>query len=86
MQLPDSPHAPGRRLVRLAFVVLALASALFAAACIESRLDRALKTPDQIQTLDHRSAYLKVQMKNGQLYLLSKWQVDDAVRCSIPTF
>jgi hypothetical protein len=80
MQLPDSPHVPRTGLLRLAFVVLALASALFAAACLETRLDRALKTPDQIQTLDHRSAYLKVHMKDGQLYLLSKWQVDDAVR------
>jgi hypothetical protein len=59
-------------------VVLAVASSLFGAACLESRLDRALKTPDQIQTLDHRSAYLKVHMKDGGLYLLSTWQVDDA--------
>jgi hypothetical protein len=58
------------------FVGLALASSLFAGACLETRLDRALKTPDQIQTLDHRSPYLKVHMKDGGLYLLSKWQVD----------
>ena len=60
------------------FVVLVVASSLFAAACLETRLDRALKTPDQIQTLDHRSPYLKVHMKDGGLYLLSKWQVDGA--------
>jgi hypothetical protein len=80
MQLPELPHAPRASLIRLAFVVLALALALLAAACIETRLNRALTTPDQIQTLDHRSAYLKVHMKDGQLYLLSKWQVDDATR------
>ena len=57
-------------------VVLAIASSLFGAACLESRLDRVLTTPDQIHTLDHRSPYLKVHMKDGGLYLLSKWQVD----------
>ena len=80
MQLPELPPAPRARLIRLAFAVLALASALLAAACIETRLNRALKTPDQTQTLDHRSAYLKMHMKDGQLYLLSKWRVDDAAR------
>lgn len=57
-------------------VALALTSSLCTAACLETRLDRALNTPDHIQTLDHRSAYLKVHMKDGGLYLLSKWQVD----------
>src|SRR5580765_3584484 len=79
MRLPELPHAPRASLVRL-LVVVALASPLLAAACIETRLNRSLKTPDQIQTLDHRSAYLKVHMKDGQLYLLSKWRVDDALR------
>src|SRR6185436_15077331 len=55
-------------------IVLALTSSLFAAACFETRLDRALKTPDQVQTLDHRSPYPKVHMKDGGLYLLSKWR------------
>jgi hypothetical protein len=63
---------------RLALVVAAFTSSLFSAACLESRLNRALNTPAQIQTLDHRSAYLKVHMKDGGLYLLSKWQVDGA--------
>lgn len=80
MQLPELLRAPRASLVRLVFVVLALASALLAAACVETRLNRALKTLDQIQTLDQRSAYLKVHMKDGQLYLLSKWQVNDAAR------
>src|SRR5260221_14186629 len=66
-------------LVRRPLVALALASAL-SVACVESRLDRALKTPDQIQALDHRSPYLKVHMKDGRLFLLSKWLVDDALR------
>src|SRR5947208_5945161 len=57
-------------------VVLVVASSLSGGACLETRLDRTLKTPDQIQTLDHRSPYLKVHMKDGGLYLLSKWQVD----------
>jgi hypothetical protein len=61
-------------------VAIVLASSFFAAACLESRLDRAFKTPDQIQTLDNRSPYLKVHMKDGGLYLLSQWQVDELKR------
>jgi hypothetical protein len=69
----------GFSFVRLA-IVFALTSGLFAAGCVETRLDRVLKTPDQFQTLDHRSAYLKAHMKDGRLYVLSKWQVGDAGR------
>lgn len=59
-------------------LVLVLATA-FTGGCFESRLARTLKTPDQIKTLDRRSPYLKVHMKDGDLYLLSKWRVDDAL-------
>ena len=73
-------RAPRPSLVRHGFVALAFAAALFAGACVETRLNRVLKTPDQVQTLDHRSAYLKAHMKDGRLYVLSKWHVDDATR------
>ena len=67
-QLPHLSHAPNPSLVRLVVVVVAFAAALFAGACAETRLNRALTPPDQVQTLDHRSAYLKVHMKDGRLY------------------
>jgi hypothetical protein len=70
-------------LPRHCFVVLlsgALALELFTAACAETRLHRALKTPSQASTLDHRSPYLKVHLKDGQLYVLSEWRVDEAIR------
>ena len=60
-------------------LVLVLAST-FTAGCYEIRLARTLKTPDQIKTLDRRSPYLKVHMKDGDLYVLSNWRVDDDAR------
>jgi len=80
VRLGRSPLTPGARVGRLSIVALVVASALFAAGCVESRLGRALTTPDRIETLDRRSAYLKVHMKDGQLYVLSDWHVDDAAR------
>jgi hypothetical protein len=53
---------------------------VFCAACATTRLTRSLTSPDQTQTLDKRAAYLKVHMKDGQLYVLSKWRVDEAAR------
>jgi hypothetical protein len=70
---------PSLRLPGRLVLVLALATA-FTGGCFESRLARTLKTPDQIKTLDRRSPYLKVHMKDGDLYVLSKWRVDDAQR------
>ncbi len=55
-----------------AAILLALALALPGCA---HRVERTLSTPDQISTLDHASPYLKVHMKDGGLYLLSRWSV-----------
>ena len=80
IQLPDRHHTSRASLRRLAIVVLALILGLFATACAKTRLVRVLKTPDEIQTLDHRSSYLKIHTKDGHLYVLSKWRVDDTAR------
>ena len=77
---PGHAHMSSLRLAgRLALVIVALAS-VFTAGCFETRLARTLKTPNQLKTLDRRSPYLKVHMKDGDLYVLSKWRVDDAAR------
>ena len=65
--------------IQLALAAYVLAWAAVTAGC-ESRLTRALKTPGEIGTLDRRSAYLKVHMKDGELYVLQKWRVDDPAR------
>lgn len=46
-------------------------------ACV-SRLARTV-TPT-LATVDHKAPYLKVHMKNGDLFVLSAWQADDARR------
>jgi hypothetical protein len=60
-------------------LVIVLAGAV-TAGCLETRLVRTLKPPDQVKTLDRRSPYLKIHMKDGGLYVLAKWRVDDAAR------
>lgn len=44
------------------------------------RVERSLTTPDRAASLDQESFYLKVHMRNGDLYVLSDWQVDEARR------
>ena len=80
MRVLDSPHTPSASAIGLVLMLLAFATALVAVACVETRLNRALKTPDQAQALDHRSPYLKVHLKDGQLIVLSAWRVDDVAR------
>lgn len=80
MQVPNSPHTARPSAIGFVVVLLAFATALFAVACVETRFNRALKTPDQAQTLDHRSPYLTVHLKDGQLIVLSAWRVDDVAR------
>src|SRR5712692_1802805 len=59
---------------------LALAGTLALGAGCGGRLRRTLKPPEQSQALDHRSPYLKVHARDGGLYLLSEWRVDEAER------
>jgi hypothetical protein len=46
----------------------------FSLACVH-RLERTV-TP-QLATVDHEAPYLKVHMKNGDLFVLSAWQADE---------
>ena len=45
-------------------------------ACGTSTQERRLIAPEQAPTLDHRSGWLKVHMRNGDLYVLSQWRTD----------
>ena len=53
--------------------------AVVSTACSQ-RVERGLTTPDRAASLSKRSTYLKVHMRNGDLYVLSDWQVDEARR------
>ena len=63
-----------------ALVVLVIVGGLLAAGCAATRLKRSLHSVAEVQTLDRRSPYLKVHAKDGQLYVLSEWRVDEAAR------
>jgi hypothetical protein len=54
-----------------------LALAALGLSCVH-RLERTV-TP-QITTVDHRAAFLKVHMKNGDLFVLSAWRADELHR------
>lgn len=49
-------------------------------ACSVRSLDRTLVPPQDFQTLDHRSPYLKAHLVNGDLLVLGSWRVDDEGR------
>jgi hypothetical protein len=49
--------------------------AVAASSC--ARLDRRLVEPARVETLDGDSAYLKIHMTSGDVYLLTDWQVAD---------
>jgi len=61
-----------------AVVVLALGLAV-AGGCAK-KLERSLVKPEQVGTLDHESPFLKVHMRDGGLYVLSHWSVDEEKR------
>ena len=65
--------------MRLAPALLApaLASAVLGPACVR-HLERTV-TP-QIATVDHKAAFLKVHMRNGDLFVLSEWKADEPRR------
>ncbi|HUS69099.1 MAG TPA: hypothetical protein VMZ28_31395 [Kofleriaceae bacterium] len=58
-------------------ITTVLILALVVSGCAK-QLERKLVKPEQVQTLDHESPYLKVHMKDGGLYVLSEWSVDEA--------
>ena len=63
-----------------ALALAALVAGLLANGCAAKKLTRSLITPGEVQTLDRRSAYLKVHAKDGQLYVLSEWRADETAR------
>lgn len=78
LSIEGKPSAGGGRLRPLVSVgVLAIAFALAAGGCAKS-VKRTLVKPEEIQTLNRESPYLKVHMKNGDLYVLQLWSVDSA--------
>jgi hypothetical protein len=68
------------RLLGRVLIVTALVGALLAGGCATTRLKRTLTSVADVQTLDRRSAYLKVHARDGQLYILSDWRVDEGAR------
>jgi hypothetical protein len=44
------------------------------------KIRRTLKAPEEASTLDGKSRYLKVHMRDGGLYVLLNWNVDEATR------
>ncbi len=63
-----------------ALVACALVAGLVGAGCSPNRLRRSLKTVGEVSTVDRRSPYLKVHAKDGELYVLSEWRIDEAGR------
>ena len=57
-----------------------LGVAALVTSCGVHRLERTLVTPAGASTLDRKSPFLKVHLKNGQLYVLGSWSVDSAQR------
>lgn len=65
------------RLARSGVITAGVAFALLACA---RHVQRQLVAPDAAATLDRRSAFLKIHLRDGRLYVLSAWQVDTVGR------
>jgi hypothetical protein len=59
--------------------LLGTTGALLLTSCLQSQ-HRTTATVDQVQTLDHRSPFLKVHMRDGRAYVLNPWRVDASAR------
>jgi hypothetical protein len=66
-----------RRLLLSAACVVMLF--LLGSGCVHT-VSRSLVTPDRTTFLDSRSPFLKVHMKNGSVYVLDGWKVDEGSR------
>lgn len=53
-----------------------LALAVLLAGCTTKSQERSLVAPAAIGTLDHRSPWLKIHMRNGDVYVLRAWRTD----------
>lgn len=61
-------------------ITLALSLAVNVVGCTKSRLERSLTPPERAEPVDERSPYLKVHMKDGEIYVLSSWRIDESAR------
>lgn len=73
------PLAPGARAsptspARLAAWALA---SLLLAGCSTNKLERHTVPPERVATIDGRAPFLKVHLKDGRLYSLSSWTIDE---------
>jgi hypothetical protein len=67
--------ARGRAIATVLAIVLAAGSL----ACVtKPQIVRELVTPEQAPTLDKRSRYLKAHLRDGRVYVLDAWTVDEA--------
>ncbi len=71
--------------VRFSAVLVTLAATALAASCGLNRVERRLVGPQQAVTLDSASPYLKAHLKNGSLYVLSRWRADTAAAVIVGT-
>jgi hypothetical protein len=65
-----------------AVVVHAIAALALATACVH-RIERKVGTT--LETVDMRAPYLKVHMRNGDLYVLAKWTIEESTRSVVGT-
>ncbi|MEP7326394.1 MAG: hypothetical protein ABI836_10635 [Gemmatimonadota bacterium] len=73
LRLPQPLGLPRLLTPRTTLVLLILTLLL---ACGTRNQERRLVAPEQATTLDHQSPWLKVHMRNGDLYVLSQWRSD----------
>ncbi len=64
---------------------LALVLVVVTAAGCPRKLERTLVRPEDAATLDDEAKYLKVHMRDGGLYVLSEWSVDERRRVVMGT-
>ncbi|HEX4931707.1 MAG TPA: hypothetical protein VFV33_00925, partial [Gemmatimonadaceae bacterium] len=65
--------------MRRGVAVLAVIVGATIAGCVQS-LTRRVVTPDHVRTVDRKAPFLKAHMRDGSLYVLSPWSVDDSAR------
>jgi hypothetical protein len=60
--------------------IVSLATAACVGCAFAPQNVRTLAPPQAVATLDRRAPYLKVHLKNGDVYVLSRWTVDESAR------
>ena len=61
---------------KIRYSATVLTALTFLCGCSGHTLQRSLVKPEQIQSLDGNSPFLKVHMRDGRVYILSSWTVD----------